>query len=116
MAIWLLTFMGDLLPEALSSYLQRNLLDVKKDKDDHTDSPYTRQFAGLMYLVEDTLTGQIMKYVDHDQEDLAYNIYTYEKKSVLIGLLYRSFFEDLPQVLLQMTLLTMVQKMNTCNG
>ena len=49
-----------------------------------------------MYLVEDTLTGQIMKYVDFDQEDLAYNIYTYEKKSVLIGLLYRSFFEDLP--------------------
>jgi len=69
-----------------------------------------------MYLVEDTLTGQIMKYVDFDQEDLAYNIYTYEKKSVLIGLLFRSFFEDLPQVLLQMTLIAMVHQMKTCEG
>ena len=69
-----------------------------------------------MYLCEDTLTGQIIKYLDPEghKEEMAYNAFVFEKKNVLISLCFRTFIQDIPNFLLQSIVLGYSQQLATC--
>ena len=100
MVIWIITFMGDCFPDGVRFYLMRTFLDVDKDADDMSESPIKRQLAGLMYLCEDSITANIMKLMDDDVEDLAYNIFVFEKINIVYAMGFRTCVQDFPQLIL----------------
>lgn len=69
-----------------------------------------------MYLCEDTLTGQVIKYLDDEgsKEETAYNAFVFEKKNVLIAICYRTFTQDIPNFVLQSTMLGLSYDLDTC--
>jgi len=66
MIIWMITVMGEFFPEKPKKFIFKYILDVEKeDGVKHPDDPaQSRMLAGLFFLNEDTLSGQIVKYVD----------------------------------------------------
>ena len=118
MIIWTFTLNGEFFPDKWKRHIFKYLLDVEKEQGikDHSEPNFERQFAGLMYLCEDTLTGQVIKYLDDEgaKEETAYNAFVFEKKNVLIALCLRTFTQDIPNFIFQFTVLGMSHELVSC--
>ena len=118
--LWPMTMMGEFVPEKPKKFIFKYLLDVEKeDGVKNPDDPSNeRMLAGLFFINEDTLSGQIVKYMDENgvQEELAFNVFCFEKRNVLYGLILRTFVQDIPNILLIFIILGCSHSLKSCEN
>lgn len=102
MILWKITFYAECLPEEYRQWIFKYLLDAATECQQDSDPSSARQSAGLLYLCEEVMAGQIVKYTNDDgnKEERAYSVYSFEKRNVVYGIAVRTLAEDVPFTIL----------------
>ena len=79
--IWTFTGFGAIFHPALKRFVQKKILynESEFDTDKESELPMDKQLAGLLFICEDNLSGQVLKYLKSEEQDLAYNTWEFEK-------------------------------------
>jgi len=90
-----MTFLGECFPDKCQKWLYKYVLDVEKEPGASMTGPaMDRQLSAMLFMCEDTLTGQIIKYLDSEgqKEEMAYNVFVFEKRNIVYGVATRCIF------------------------
>ena len=115
--IWLMTFLGECFPEKVQKWLYKYVLEVEKEPGASiTDPGFERQLAAMFFTCEDSLTGQVVKYMDEEgsKEEMAYNVFVFEKRNIVYGVTIRCMLEDFPNIIMQLCIIMYSHSLVSC--
>lgn len=76
-----MTGFGSIFPKPCKRFVQKKILynESEFDTDKDSDLPMDKQLASLLFICEDNMSGQVLKYLKSEEQDLAYNTWEFEK-------------------------------------
>jgi hypothetical protein len=70
----------------------------------------------MLFVSEDSLTGQVVKYMDEEghKEEMAYNVFVFEKRNLVYGVVWRCLFQDAPNIFMQCVMILYSADLKSC--